>query len=181
MQYGSVFANLIDSGRPIAIDEGPKNTAVQSQLEAMTVESAFSEFNIVDRDAALCCISGVWLWHNFIWESHEISQEIHTTAGSYWHAIMHRREQDYSNAKYWFRSVSYHEVYEALYKEIIAIQGGIDDLELVPSAAYDPFAFVDLCQQVAQGRSNRLDLCQEITRVEWQLLFDDCFKSAVGA
>ena len=94
---------------------------------------------------------------------------------------MHRREQDYSNAKYWFRSVSYHEVYEALSKEIIAIQGGIDDLELVPSAAYDPFAFVDLCQQVAQGRSNRLDLCQEITRVEWQLLFDDCFKSAVGA
>ena len=181
MQYGSVLDNLIDSGRPVAIDEGAKNIAVQSQLESLTVESAFSDFNVVDNDSALCCVSGIWLWHNYIWESHEISQEIHTTAGSYWHAIMHRREQDYSNAKYWFRHVSCHAVYETLSVEIISIQGGEDDLGLAPHGAYDPFAFVDLCQRVAQGRSDRLDLCQEITRVEWQLLFDDCFQSAIGS
>ena len=181
MQYGSVFHDLIDSGRPVAIDEGPKNAEVLSDLESLSIESAFSGFDVVDRDSAACCVSAIWLWHNYIWESHEISQDIHTTAGSYWHAIMHRREQDYSNAKYWFRNVGFHDVYDTLTSEILALQGGIDELGLAPDGQYDPFAFVDLCQQVAQGRSDRLDLCQVLTRIEWQLLFDDCFQSAIGA
>ena len=44
---------------------------------------------------AACCLCGLWLLHDFLDESHSLSQEITTDTGSYWHGIMHRREPDY--------------------------------------------------------------------------------------
>ena len=45
--------------------------------------------------------TGLWLYHDGLDESHAISQELDTAEGSFWHAIMHRREPDASSWKYW--------------------------------------------------------------------------------
>ena len=48
---------------------------------------------------ASACLAGLWLYHDYLDESHAVSQSIHTPAGSYWHGLMHRREPDFANPK----------------------------------------------------------------------------------
>ncbi len=183
--YGPIFAPLLATDRRRPLDAGTPESAARAVLNSLSTSAAFAHARIADGDMAACCMSGVWLLHNFLDESHTISQGIETPSGSFWHAIMHRREGDYSNAKYWFRHVGRHEAFESLGQragELAAIRGDTSAIQtLTPEGAWDPFAFVDLCQSTVRGGNTaHLDLCREIQQAEWELLFDHCYRAAVG-
>jgi hypothetical protein len=164
--YGAVFGPLLEIDRRRSLDAGGPDEIARGELERLSIESAFAPRAVVDRDMAACCISGVWLVHDFLDESHTISQSIETPSGSYWHAIMHRREGDFSNAKYWYRRVGRHPVVDAIGEQL--------------GQHYDPFAFVDRCEAVIRGRNAERDACLEIQQIEWELLFDFCYRVALG-
>ncbi|REE85113.1 hypothetical protein A8990_11330 [Paenibacillus taihuensis] len=67
-------------------------------------------------EAALIALrSGLHLLNDSLDASHSQSQEIEDDAtGAYWHGIMHRMEQDYSNANYWFSQAGAHPAMEKL-------------------------------------------------------------------
>src|SRR5690349_119973 len=96
---------------PLApLGPGVPARSVREPLAALTAASFGAP--IVDRDMAACCRAGLWLAFNFLDESHRISQENEGhRARDYWHALMHRREPDHSNAAYWFRRVGTHPVF----------------------------------------------------------------------
>src|SRR3974390_1770578 len=102
-QYGPLIAELLVEPRLQPLGPGNPNLAMRPKLESLTLETAFAHTTVRDRDMAMGCLAGLWLVHDFLDESHRISQDIATTSGSYWHGIMHRREPDPDNAKYWFR------------------------------------------------------------------------------
>ena len=112
--FGSACESLIAAANLCDLGPGTPNRDVASQLQALDEAAVFGRQLVVDHEMASCCISGLWLLNNFLDESHKISQEIHTTGGSYWHAIMHRREPDYGNSKYWCRRVGRHRIFERL-------------------------------------------------------------------
>ena len=113
-------------------------------------------------------MSGLWLLHGFLDESHSISQESHSPEGSFWHAIMHRLEGDFWNSKYWYRKVGSHAAFETISQSLSQIEGAS---ELFAGDQWDPETFVDLCEQSTHD-SSLIDVTHQLARVEWQTLFD---------
>lgn len=94
------------------------------------------------------------LYHDHHDLAHDIVQDITDRDSALIHAILHRREPDYWNAKYWFRQTSEHPVYLQLGDRLKSLPGRPEDAavarNLTLPGAFDPFAFVDLCEQVAR-------------------------------
>ncbi|MCI0356904.1 MAG: hypothetical protein L0211_00260 [Planctomycetaceae bacterium] len=176
--YGPAIADLLIGDRLPELGPGSPNEPARPKIQSLVLNHTLGSQRIVDRSSAQCCYAALWLWHDFLDESHSLSQEIETASGSYWHAIMHRREPDYGNAKYWFRRVGEHPIHEPL---AAAARELATEHPKVQQVEWDPFAFVDLCEAIARGRSQAERLAREIARVEWQLLFDYCFRKATGA
>jgi hypothetical protein len=192
--YGPRIAELVQVSEPPPLGPGRPLESLRAKLEALSPQDFLLSGPLRDPSMAKCCLAGVWLLHGFLDESHRISQEVGTTCGSYWHAIMHRREPDYSNAKYWFRRVGWHPIYDALGEESfdLACRGSAGNplASSAPPAAHatwDPFRFVDLCEALAGGQperethSEREAYARQIAMVEWQMLFDFCHRGARGA
>ena len=181
--YGPAFAPLLATDRRRSLGAGAPNAGVRSALEGLSTEATFAHAKVVDGDMAACCVSGVWLLHDYLDESHTISQEIDTPTGSFWHGIMHRREGDFSNAKYWFRRVGRHPVLDRLghrAAERAATHGEERaGKRLITGGAWDPFAFVDVCEAAVRGQSSDSDLCRDVQQEEWEQLFDYCYNAAI--
>jgi hypothetical protein len=181
--FGPVLAALVGEDRNRALDGGRPDHAVKSALEQATVASAFAHSTVVDRDMARCCLAGAWLVHDFLDESHEISQGIETSSSSYWHGVMHRREGDFSNAKYWFRRVGPHEVLEELGPRVraLAAEGTSKSLadRIAPGGHFDPYAMVDACQAAIRQGGEAAAFCRRVQQVEWELLFAHCYRRAI--
>jgi hypothetical protein len=187
-QYGKVVIELIENAELPPLGPGTPNPdeAVLAMLDALSPETLFATGRVSgpnrgDPDMGACCVTGLWLLHNYLTESHTLSQCIETQEGSYWHGIMHRREPDFSNAKYWFHRVGEHPVYEQMPAAVVAA-GGCDGAasELASlGEQWDPMAFIDLCEEAIRGGSPELTaLCRKISQAEWRILFDFCFQRA---
>lgn len=101
--------------------------------------------------------AALWLYVDDLERSHEVSQRINTQIGSCWHAIMHRRERDFSNSLYWWRQAG-------------STTSGLENefQRIIPrKISYDPATFVGRCERAG----NNDEECVQIQRTEWLALF----------
>lgn len=126
---------------------------------------------------AVAVKAGLLLMHDRLDESHQLSQSIEGEgvhrSGDYWHAILHRREPDYGNSKYWFRQVGRHPqfvelsgVAAALLQRSAATEADKWMKRLSLPGGWDPMAFVDLCESAADDEDGALGIAAR--DIQWQ-------------
>lgn len=146
------------------------------------------------RSYALTVKAGLHLFNESLDPSHTISQDIDIPTGSYWHAIMHRMEGDYSHAKYWFRMAGAHQIYGDVANEAFAYirQTGLEDIQSAAfkqqlekwssGAGYDPVQFTDLVEyQVTKANDERgEELLKYIQWIEMRMLLQHGYACSGG-
>jgi hypothetical protein len=129
-------------------------------------------------------LAGLWLWHDWLDQSHTISQSLHNATGSFWHAIMHRREGDFGNSKYWYAKVGRHPILPAIGQHVSTAIGQLPadkSLLRLLIGGWSPEAFVDLVEDVSSNPADRrLPAVVAIQRIEWRMLFEHCTRAASG-
>jgi len=179
-KYGSLLADLLNIKEPPPLGPGNPNIFNRVRVTGTTLESLFMGISIKDFAMARCCHAGIMLMHDFLDESHTVSQAIDTPSGSYWHAIMHRREPDPGNAKYWFRQTGEHPIYDNLQQVSLKLSGPFPKSPLASTPIWAPDLFVDYCEKVRGTGTDEEKLCRRIQIAEMRLLFDYCFDRAVS-
>lgn len=170
----SACRKLISASGLAPLGPGPRsNEPALSELNGQ-IDALFDQHGR-PRKAELIR-SLILLWHDHLDSSHDISQDEHNPDGSLVHAIMHRREPDYSNAKYWWRSTGDHPCFSAIAAQAESLVS--DDAELaaqiLSDGNWDPYAFTDA---VASGirepeSSDRHQLLLKIQKAETEAVLE---------
>ncbi len=183
--YPTAIEKLLKQARIMPLDSGTPEKSVASTLRSLQVEELFTPRKITDQNAARLCSAGLWLLFDYLEECHHIAQDLETKEAAFWRAIMHRREGDFSNSKYWWRRVGDHTTFPHLHEEAknLTKKSKVSDATsfLVEQSSWDPFAFVELCEACVKGQVPAEELCKQIQHAEWRLLFDYCYRKAIGS
>lgn len=174
-----ILEDLAGRGRPSLGPESLSPSTLPESLHDSSDEELLGLDAIRSGDASRCVRSGLLLYAGDLDGSHDLSQTVHTREGSFWHGIMHRREPDYGNSKYWFRKVGDHAVFEALVGAMEPDSPLRD--RLLDSGRWDPFAFVDEVESARRsGDSGRIHALEELQDLELRYLLAHCFRQAGG-
>ena len=172
---GDAYTNLVP--------RQPGSAAAADLLHALSPADLLTK-PAADRDEAAGLLAGLWLWHDYLDESHTASQSIETASGSFWHAIMHRREGDFGNAKYWYARVGRHPIFDSLGEQargVVAHAPADKTLLRMTAGAWNGATLVDLVQQVHESPSDpRYEIAVALQQLEWRVLFDHCTRTAAG-
>ena len=103
-QLQSLFSHL----PTMPLGRGKPDTGVRVLLAPEFRQELFAPLQLLDTRSTDLCAAGLWLAYTHLAECHRIAQSHESPDGNYWHAIMHRREGDFWNSKYWFRRVGQH-------------------------------------------------------------------------
>ena len=155
--YPAAVAELLAVEHPVSLGPGKPAESLRARIASAC------------KLLPPACAAGLWLRFDFLHESHAISQEDEGNPDrDFWHAVMHRREPDPFNSKYWWRRVGSHPVLKQL-------------RERAPEVGYaftTPEAFVDFCEKVRGSGSEDEGRAKRVQQLEWDLLFAWCFERA---
>ena len=164
----TVFMQAIDTGNLPGLGPEVRSSAQPSAALAQAVGALG-----LSGESADLAKAAALLWHDHLDESHTFSQNIGSIDGSFLHAMMHRREPDYPNAKYWFSRVGDHPCFPALASDVTEYLDAAGDEALAkclaPGGHWDPFAFVDAVgAAVRYGNPSEIGLLQHVQRIEFE-------------
>jgi hypothetical protein len=107
--------------------------------------------------------------------AHEFFQDDHSDLGSYWHGVMHRREGDFDNARYWFRRAGAPPFFAELHRATASLSP-----DMAKQTSWDPYLFTGQCEQARHGAEELLPELRALQRTEFDVIFGYCWRKAVA-
>ena len=158
--------SLIDTAGPAALDRGPRVGVASAANLTRVLTGHLTGLAEAPRDAALAL---ALLWHDDLDGAHHLCQahEGHPEC-DYVHALLHRREGDFANAKYWFREVGSHSVYAVVAQAAVELK----QLGLVIDGQWRPAAMVDACAAALGRQPARSPALMQVQKAEFRALVD---------
>jgi hypothetical protein len=174
----SKFLKLIATPEPPLLGPQPRpGVLALHELEA-ALNGFFSAHKVQPRIQPYLK-SAALLWHDHLDASHTISQDLETADGSWLHGIMHRREPDFGNAKYWFRRVGQHVAFASLAEQAATIlHNNTHGLtaRLIENGDWDPFAYIDECERAQRSNDTaRQSILRQLQAAEFNALVSHLF------
>ncbi len=154
---------------PRLVFEQAYSQEIKKTLLNSSPSELFHPEKIGDKDFANAVISGLLIWNDCEDESHSLAQKIPTSEGSYFHAIIHRREPDIWNSDYWFGKVGEHPVFPVVYDFVQTNFPEQIKRKILVQNNWDPEIFNKMVEK-AQKNGNYDD--SELTQIQLgELLF----------
>lgn len=166
--------NLIDTAGLAALDRGPRAGVADAATLKRALAEPLAGLARESRDAALAL---ALLWHDDLDGAHQLCQahEGHPEC-DYVHALLHRREGDFANAKYWFHAVGSHPVFPAVAQVATALgQAG-----LVTAGQWRPAAMVDACAAALRRERGGSTVLMQVQAAEFRALVVHVVSSAAA-
>jgi hypothetical protein len=121
------------------------------------------------------------LWNDSLAAAHDLVEPMDTPAGAVLHGIMHRREGDYDNAKYWFHRAGDHPAYHSLQSRAASflrqqeIPGGplkeVFD-KMIAQGNWNPYLFINAVsiQENRYGEDETRGLLEQLQQLELEAM-----------
>jgi hypothetical protein len=176
------IVNLDPSAYTQLVVHGDGDQEAKRLLEQLNVSDIFSPGTSRPEADAKAVLAGLWLWHDWLERSHALSQSLSSPTGSFWHAIMHRREGDFSNSKYWYARALNHPVMASLAggaATVVNRAPADKGLLRIVANGWNPNALVDLAEEVSNNSADaRRPIAIELQQMEWRTLWEYCAREA---
>lgn len=115
------------------------------------------------------------LWHDHHEPAHALVQDLPDADAAFVHGILHRREPDDGNARYWFHRVGNHPAMVPLTQAVARFLAPHPDLaqHLLPHGRWDPMAMIAAAAATRRSPSlppDQVDLLRQVQALETRAL-----------
>ncbi len=161
------------------------NTTLEAEIVTWARQTEETEGTDPTRIALM---AGLHLCNDSLNRSHSYAQHIEgEMTGDYWHAIMHRMEQDYANSKYWFSCAGHHPVKQTVAGHIAELMNHLPELDAYTLSPIlrslqqyrdlrnwtcDNFVDIIQLQESGQGTAESRHLLEQLQQIEISTLLD---------
>lgn len=158
------YWTLIDTAGLAALDRGPRAGVATAKTLMHDLAQALAG---LPKERIHAGLGLALLWHDDLTQAHELCQAYEGHADcDYVHALLHRREGDFANAKYWFREVGSHPIYPAVAQAALDLR----QVGLVANDQWRPAAMVDACAAALRHAPAQRQTLMQVQAAEFRAL-----------
>ena len=105
-------------------------------------------------------------------EAHRIVQDASGDLAAYIHGMIHRREADFDNARYWYRRAGELPFFSALQSACADVSE-----DIAKQTNWDPYLFTGMCERSKYGSRTPVKMLTEIQKAEFHGVLDYIYRA----